>query len=183
MTTQERLEAFTPYFNEGIQCQIIGDLNENLFTVTGFEKHVSGNNWIYAKDNYCYLIEDVIFVLRPLSDLTKPCLDGGKVPIVELGKIAELLKPISFSEMTTFKGELNGVCAIDRYDHQWLMFDFKEGFSMWHKPHGYSDYVLTLLDHQLQLFQQLYKWHFWLGDQSEFGESIIDINTINNENR
>ena len=35
-------------------------------------------------------------ILRPLSDLVKPCLEGGKIPIVELAKIHDENLPIPF---------------------------------------------------------------------------------------
>lgn len=175
MTTQEKLEAFAPYLPYGVHYITN---NGNNFELISIDVGVEIAN---VRRNGQFYIDEIKPILRPITDLTKPCLEGGRVPIVELGKIVELLEPISYNEMADFKGKLNGACAIDRHDNQWLMFDFKEGFSMWHKSHGCQDHVLTLLDHQLQLFQQLYKWHFWLGDQSEFGKSIIDINTIKTE--
>lgn len=196
MTTQERLEAIASYLPYKIKCHGMGEWVEGteyndkptpkMFRIVGIVK--DSNEEYYAQceeDNGdisdVYIVEDLFPILRPLSDLSKPCLEDGKVPIVELAKIVELLEPVSYNEMTDFNGVVRGVCAKDKFNNQWLMFDFKEGFSMWHKPHGCPDHVLTLLDHQLQLFQQLYKWHFWLGDQSEFGKSIIDINTIKTE--
>lgn len=169
MTTQEKLEAFAPYIPHGVFVKTNYD---SVFKMDIVNKISFSRTIDVVIDN------DYKLILRPLSDLTKPCLEDGKVPIVELGKIVELLEPVSYCEITDFKGKLNGSCAIDRHDNQWLMFDFKEGFSMWHKPHSFKEHTLTLLDHQLQLFQQLIKWHFWLGNQSEFGKSIIDINTI-----
>ena len=193
MTTQEKLEAITLYYPHKVKCVDQSKSIVEITSIIGCDPFYEVKQQDTARDEVLFRtiddtdmfgtsgISQIKLILRPMSDLTKPCLEGGKVPIVELGKIVELLEPISYNEMADFKGKLNGACAIDRHDNQWLMFDFKEGFSMWHKPHGCQDHVLTLLDHQLQLFQQLYKWHFWLGDQSEFGKSIIDINTIKTE--
>lgn len=139
--------------------------NETLYTEEG-----SVLNWRKHED----LPQALFPCFLPISALTEPLPDGS-IPIVELAKIAEMLEPISFDKMEDHVRLQRGVTAKDRFNNQWLMFDFKHGFSMWHKPHHELDHRPTLCDNQLALFEYLYANHFWLGDQSLFetGE-IID---------
>lgn len=98
-------------------------------------------------------------ILLPLSALTEP-LEDGSIPIVELAKMAEMIEPISFDKMEDHVRLQRGVVAKDRFNNQWLMFDFKHGFSMWHKPHGELNHRPTLCENQLQLFEYLFEHHF-----------------------
>jgi hypothetical protein len=116
-------------------------------------------------------------ILRPLSDLVKPCLEDGKIPIVELAKIEDLLP----SERIRIDENGDIICRLflNKDNKRILtpvhfMYDLKEGVfkitcDTWHQMS-----VLT----QKQLQEKLYEWHFWLGDQDRFGKDIIDINTL-----
>lgn len=135
----------------------------NIYTVS-FDIDVDVEKCVSPQDVVKFNLKPI---LRPLSDLTKPCLEGGKVPIVELAKIAYP------DEEWSLDAHNNCVGVKDRYI---FAYEYNEySFTL----DTITDYAAPLS--QLQLFQQLYKWHFWLGDQSEFGKSIIDINTINND--
>jgi len=147
------------YLGTGLACKLKFDGKQDL-------------PWYYEKDEddlfqlegmmldwYGNAILEIKPILLPLSALTEP-IEDGIVPIVELAKMAEMLEPISFDKMEDHVRLQRGVTAKDRFNHQWLMFDFKHGFSMWHKPHNEPDHRPTLLDNQLQLFEYLFANHF-----------------------
>lgn len=111
----------------------------------------------------CYS-NDIMPIFRPLSDLTNEIeVDGKKfVPIVELAKIA----------FPSYEWGIN-LCK----NKHFAISNSKSAFRF------DGEYYVFLLDNnplmdQLQLFQQLYKWHFWLGNQGRFGKDIIDINIL-----
>ena len=200
MTTQEKLEAFAPYLPYGLKFyhkRMDGEPT-SLYTLVAiqfigddldlqFGDGVDPENVIWASDLVhklqIYGFESWVKpIFRPLSDLTKPCLEGGNVPIVELAK--ECFKACygfdfkndkfdvhcntsSSNYSTIFRDEKDYVFAINNRDWRFNV-EFKT-----------RNMVFDL--NVNKIIQQLYKWHFWLGDQSEFGKSIIDINNIKTE--
>jgi len=48
--------------------------------------------------------EDIKIILRPLSDLIKPCLEGSKIPMFELGKIAGITGSMDLYEQSLIFG-------------------------------------------------------------------------------
>lgn len=142
-----------------ITMQVIGMFDlEGFFTM----KYIDGSGAIYT-DN----LQHFTPIIRHIDTLTQECVqadyNNGEpfIPIVELAKMENLLEPISFETMEDFSRCVRGCCAKDRLDNQWFMYYYRDGFSIWHKPHGESEHRPTLLENQLQLFQQLLKWHFW----------------------
>ena len=108
-------------------------------------------------------------ILYPLSDLTKPIEHKGEkfVPIVELAKF--LYKRISIAE--SFKLIEDRVYFESISDNQfWYSKEMKCFCSMFEN----SDIPVHA---QLQLFQQLLKWHFDIADLISKGEAI-DVNTL-----
>ena len=97
-------------------------------------------------------------ILRPLSDLTKPCLEGGKVPIVELAKIA-------FPHL-----EWNLDCGIaESNTNVWFAFNNNSFFM--------DGTITNSIPNQIQLFQWLYRNHFDI--HGLIGKNYaIDINTL-----
>lgn len=197
MTTQEKLEAFAPYLPYEIKCHGMGEWIEGteyndkptpkMFRIVGIVKDSNEEYYAQCEENNgditdIYVAEDLFPILHPISDITKPCLEGGKVPIVELAK--ECFKACygfdfkndkfdvhcntsSSNYSTIFRDEKDYVFAINNRDWRFNV-EFKT-----------RNMVFDL--NVNKVIQQLYKWHFWLGDQSEFGKSIIDINTIKTE--
>lgn len=176
MTTQEKLEAFAPYLPYGLHY--ITNCGDN-FKLISIDARVGVVNTRRLGQFY---IDEIKPIFHPLSDLTRPCLEGGKVPIVELAK--ECFKACygfdfkndkfdvycntsSSNYSTIFRDEKDYVFAINNRDWRFNV-EFKT-----------RNMVFDL--NVNKIIQQLYKWHFWLGDQSEFGKSIIDINTIKTE--
>lgn len=119
----------------------------------------------------CYLYSEVKPIMHPLSDLVKPCLEGGNIPIVQLAKIAQFNINFTGGEWICTgtlpiakNGDLKFLLC------QTLFYGTIEGD---HKNHNNQIY------NQIDLFNWLYEYHFWLGDQLRFGKDIIDINTLN----
>ncbi len=113
-------------------------------------------------------LENYKIVLHPLSDLKKPCLEGGKIPIVELAKI-------------------------ESRDRNWVLG--KIGFVEWYCSYGKFTFNITIFQGRIlsvnhclnmkhvqcnnivEIFQKLYEWHFDIYGLIERGEAI-DINTL-----
>ena len=167
MTTQEKLEAFAPYLPYGVFVKTDYDSVFKMGIV---------NNISFSRTIDVIIENDYKPILYPLSDLTKPCLKGGKVPIVELAKI------ISNEDNWILEDDI-AIKHINRYDYYALHFDPNMMFFSYEMWSEENCIIPDKKFNQKLVFDQLYMWHFWLGDQSEFGKSIIDINTINNENR
>jgi hypothetical protein len=117
-------------------------------------------------------------ILRPLSDLIKPCLEGGKIPIVELAKIAYdnifHINEDFYTKEVLSESENFGVIAY--YDKERVSFTVQKECS-WFEFCFYVDGSELHLN-KLELFNWLYEHYFWLGDQSRFEKDIIDINSV-----
>jgi hypothetical protein len=159
MTLQQHLELICKHLPHKVMYSHNGNVAELMPYHLGMHlKNIErGDDW-----NLC---------LRPLSDLVKPCLEDGKIPIVELAKLAffktegaELCGNFARLEdgySFHFSNNTDGVC-----------FSCRKGYDG--KRWDYSCFV----PNQLQLFDKLHQWGFYLGDQSLFGKEIIDINTL-----
>lgn len=133
----------------------------------------------YAAVHYSYEFEPDFEkftpILRPLSDLTKPIKHKGEkfVPIVELAKIAEEsnIKILDYKQ----KDSVFGVKYISEEGIECVFAFHEEGqvFAI----HSINDRLFDICMYQLQLFQQLLKWHFDLFGGIESGEAI-DVNTL-----
>ncbi len=110
-------------------------------------------------------------ILHPLSDLTKPIEHKGEkfVPIMELAKF--LYKRISIAESFKLRGDRVYFESIS-YNHFWYSKDMRCFCSMFEN----SD-IPVPVHNQLELFQQLFKWHFDIADLISKGEAI-DVNTL-----
>ena len=87
---------------------------------------------------------------RPLSDLVLPCLEEGKIPKIEL--------ELKFNPFLFDLVDDNGKTKLCVFYN------------------GDNDVVIDELN---EISEWLYSHHFWLGDQSRFGQDILDINSIN----
>ncbi len=116
-------------------------------------------DWVVNKWNeYSYKL-----ILRPLADLTKPCLDGGKVPIVELFEITfPNHKPQSGREYNYTQNEYNASCS---------HFGTVNEFTL----------LLKFIDsHSYKIVNWLHEKHF--DTQNLIGQNLaIDINTLTKE--
>lgn len=155
MNKMEFLAASLPY---GLKIANFNDDNE----ITHIEESYGGRYEMHSKLSYYKPI------IRPLSDLTKECVQAdyndGKlfIPIVELAKIAD---PYSeHKKEVTFKNQV-----FKTHDSYGAHFYSENGLSELHFEYVTSDgsfhmacnSAKRLIHNQLQLFQQLLKWHFW----------------------
>lgn len=197
MTTQEKLEAFVPYLPYEIKCHGMGEWIEGteyndkptpkMFRIVGIVKDSNEEYYAQCEENNgditdIYVDEYLFPILHPLSDLTKPCLKGGKVPIVELAK--ECFKACYGFDFKNDKFDVH--CNTSSSNYSTIFSDEKDYvFAINNRDWRFNVEFKTrniVFDLNVnKIIQQLYKWHFWLGDQSEFGKSIVDINTLKTE--
>ncbi len=105
-------------------------------------------------------------IMHPLSSLTKPVLEGGKTPIEVL---LDIESGSNWSNSDYLITE-NGV------GEWWTRIKNSNTVFGYNKDNGFYmmvNFNFKYVHNQLQLFQKLYQWHFWLGDQSFFDDGII----------
>lgn len=160
MNNQELLECIAPYlpydvkgvflFNGKKEGQIVNKSKTLDLRTVAF--YIENSDHIYFKP-----------ILRPVSDLTKPCLEGGKVPIEELVKMlfegSNVVK--TNNERIECLFEVKGERSTIRFNTLHL---------------GFNLYPSDIFD-QFKAMQFMYKHHF-----DVFGLIVegyaIDINTI-----
>lgn len=105
-------------------------------------------------------------IIRPLSDLTKKCVQAdyndGKpfVPIVELAKMVT-----NISGYKLVNRELGYVLQVK--DREFLYHSGTNSFNF------FIGSLKEIVPYQLQLFQQMIRWHFW-PDMPD-GEEVIYV--------
>ena len=166
MTKQEFMAMSLPY-----GLKIIHDDNEvETISALGdsFQYQISGRSFAYGWYGETF---DCTPILHPLSDLTKEIEHKGEkfVPIMELAKF--LYKRVSIAESFKLRGDRVYFESIS-YNHFWYSKDMRCFCSMFEN----SD-IPVPVHNQLELFQQLFKWHFDLFGGIESGEAI-DVNTL-----
>lgn len=174
MEKQELLEAIAPYFPHNVKCLHFDDERGINHVCTIEELNKDEATLLSNEYEYFVNIDDVNLILRPLSDLTKPCLEGGKVPIVELAKMC------GYNNLEQL--EIDGEIEYGWSEHG---LDDYQGYSF-----GWSRELKTLgvwLDHiegspisidlNLDVVQFMYKHHFDIHGLIEKG-CAVDINTI-----
>lgn len=134
-----------------------------------FRDHLDFENWSPINTQ----IHNYKIVLHPLSDLTNPCLEGGKIPIVELANL-------EFKDCDCDECPVN-IISEDEFElrcahiESWcdLVFHKKiNSFSKWIDGEG-----ICPCENYLDIIEKLYEWHFDIHGLIERGEAI-DINTI-----
>jgi len=166
------LKAIACYLPYGLNCQWsdgeITKINPSLDDIDYESNEIPISLMIFSINR-----SSLKPILRPLSDLYKPCLEGGKIPIVELAKISTGIDWDKYEASITDVNET----TIEISSRQ-LIFSFSDG-SFYLQSKGLKELRKTtcLLNNQLALFQYLYEHHFdvfGLIDQS----LAIDINTV-----
>lgn len=116
-------------------------------------------------------------IFRPLSDLVKPCLEGGKIPIVELAKIAYgnifHINEDFTSEEVLSENENFGLIAF--YDKERVSFTVQKE-CRWFEFCFYVDGSELHLN-QLTLFQWMFEHHFDVFGLIEKGQAIYTDTT------
>jgi len=111
-------------------------------------------------------------ILRPLSDLTKSCLENGKTPIIELMDESFNTNWAKTEYIYTDSGKNEWWVAFKSQNSCFGYNLEKQGFYSIN-GHGKDLYV----HNQLQLFEKLFEWHFDIYGLIEQGLAI-DINTL-----
>lgn len=109
-------------------------------------------------------------LLKPMSDLTKPILEGGKIPIVELAKICTGIVQMDYTITDVLEITLT---LPDRY----LIFSCCNGFLLQSKGLKELRKTKMFISNQYQLFDFLHQYHFDCRGLIEAGLAI-DINTV-----
>ena len=164
------LQELAPYLPYEVKIKY---LSKDIYKMVGFANIEGVSEFVLFTDEFGELPSQYCKpILRPLSDLTKPCLEDGRTPIVELGLIA-CRKP----KWNITLDEYNR-CYIGTETNPFkYIFRYSEKENYFYCTHVRAS-KYRVVPYQLELFQWLYKNHFWLGDQSRFGQDIIDINSI-----
>lgn len=158
LTNQELLECIVSYLPYRVKCIKMGEVDEDnnpiISTVNSITNNITstGTVWVDSESedgkSFCNIIEDVFLILCPLSDLTKPCLEGGGVPI-DLFDVYEEGN-FEFTYIQTYRLIVDIAKHGITHDVKWL-------------PYG--------------VIQKLYEWHFDIHVLIQQGYAI-DINTI-----
>lgn len=100
-------------------------------------------------------------LMRPLSSLTKPITvegyNGGEpfVPVDELNRL------FGWKDNGVYLTEYHGLTGVSN------------GIG-WHVSSDFANTAIPF-NNWFGAFEALISWHFWIGDQSEFGKSLIEI--------
>lgn len=180
LTNQQLLECITPYLpyvvkaydeNQEIKTDTIVGIYGNVFDFA---------NWSPINSH----IQNYKLVLRPLSDLTKPCLEGGEVPILKLIKYVCNDKYIVVNIQN-----YNNTCTAlftpsnDPESKFFLDIDIV-GFGIFYgivrqaDNNGINNDKYLPINNILGIMKFLYKHHFDIHGLIQQGYAI-DINTIN----
>lgn len=171
MDKQELLEYIAPYLPYNVKAQLYFN-GKKQHQVVNSNKTLDLRTVAFYIENYDHIGFKII--LHPLSDLTKPCLEGGRIPIVELAKMC------GYNNLEQF--EIDGEIEYGWSEHG---LDDYQGYSF-----GWSRELKTLgvwLDHieglpisidlNLDVVQFMYKHHFDIHGLIEKGFAI-DINML-----
>lgn len=137
--------------------------------------HISIGNLIQENEDKENKTEPHKPILRPLSDLIKPCLDGELIPMVELAKICD-----SVNGYWKLKQEEN-ISAIRYIDsdgittvlaYHWETQSFGANSCI---DNHFEKFINV--HRQLDMFQKLVEWHFDICGLIDKGEAV-DYSTL-----
>lgn len=152
MKNQELLECLAPYLPYNLRAQVKIKGKQTIITVMYY--HI----WEYIKKPI-----DAKPILRPLSDLTKFCLESGKVPIEEIVNL--LFDDVNVIKTSNKRFE----CLFDtKYGRNRLVFNTLHlGFTLY----PYDDFD------QFEALKFMYKHHFDIHGLIEKGYAV-DVNSV-----
>ena len=172
---QSRLKRINPYITEGVRIITPKGTGVIIIDQNCYRIQYDNGKLENLVKSVRFWGKDFKLCLRSLSDLTKEIEHKGEVfvPIVELAKIAEGsdIKILDYKQ----KQSAFGVRYIDRLGDKRVFAYHKETSTFAINSFDYDFFDICM--YQLQLFQQLLKWHFDLFGGIESGEAI-DVNTL-----
>ena len=159
------IKEIAPYLPYNLGIKILNHKSDYIgieySTINGFYYVNDIPHFEYKGGGTGKSFDDCKFIMRPLSDLTKPCLEDSKIPIVELAKI---------SEGKHFSSEF---IINENVARGYYLITYKETssedlfiFSYTHEQKGFylncdNKIRRVMVENQFQLFQKLFEWHFW----------------------
>ncbi len=155
------MEQLKYYLGTGLRFEVIdpkfetGEYELSSIDLLGYVS-LNGIN-VKTQSAELFHFEDVQFKMRPLSSLTKPIT-------VEGYNGGEPFLPIDFFEVT----DDHDTCPYEQDYGNIKLISKLKGIA----EHS-VDFDIKFLPHWV--VEYLTSWHFWIGDQSEFGKSIIEI--------
>jgi hypothetical protein len=152
----------------GNQCEWVGSNN----------KTKDSSTWILAHPFTYEKLELFKPILRPLSDLIKPCLTNGDVPIVELAKLAgcstDRKYKVPYKKTVQIgDGISDNYCVCFIKDKDIITFQYTNDYGF----ECIDDTDISSVGNQVALFDKLNEWHFDYRGLIE-AELAIDINTL-----
>lgn len=119
-----------------------------------------------------YYLKQIKPILRPMPDLTLPCLDDGETPLVELAKIAT--RRFLTEESTASFKVVRDFCIIEIQNIE-VIFSYTDfmTFTLFNRRYSQHKPVMD----QLELFQYLFEHHFDVFGLIEKGLAI-NMNTL-----
>lgn len=156
--SNKKLEVkhIAPYFPHDLK--LIHIKSGRIITIYGVL-----NNRIICKESgnwYDLKFYNLKPILRPISDLVNPCLDGGLVPIVEMAKIAF---PKNTWHLKFGSAESN----------TGMYFSYNTRL----KSFEIDGTITNSVPDKLKLFEKLFEWHFDVSGLIEKGLAV-DINEV-----
>gem|GEM_PF-6082199 len=125
----------------GLKCRVKGE--EEVYTIVGYD---ADSNSVKVKEenlSFRYYALDIELLMHPISKLTEPILPDGKIPIVELAKMA----------FKYYNWELDET-------NKWPTAKCDEGyFQFWDNCFYWFSGGIISAPNQLVLFDQLDAWH------------------------
>lgn len=167
--TIKHLAGYLPY-----GLQVIGKTHKEMWTLEGLN---ISETCELGGSSYRSDINEILPILRPLSDLTKEIEHNGEkfVPLLELAKIA-FPKNRPFDDFHI----KNNYVKLDKWSHQGYSFHFDIKEISFDCRVDYNEKTWRTncyVPNQLKLIQKLYEWHFDIHGLIEKGLAI-DINTL-----
>lgn len=143
-----KIEEIAPYLPYGVK--MIFEKSGKIIALHGLQC-VGSANLSYAdyERHYDSTIWNFKLILHPLSDLTKPCLPNGNIPIDFFDIYEE--DNFEYTDIKTYR-------LIESISKNNIIHDIK-----W-LPYG--------------VVEKLFEWHFDVFDLIEKGEAV-DVNTLN----
>lgn len=170
------LEDVCNYFPHGVRYTSPNDegYGFELSTIDNVGQ-ISSSNLAEQDVDVVENIEDVTFILRPISQMFQIIEHDGEtfIPIERLAKAAIKdfkLDKIAFSKNQDENKTSGAILGTTPHIDILFAYDLQRGFFI-----QYQDSAEQTPDNTPELKQMLHKWHFWLGDQDSFNMGLIII--------